>query len=91
LVRTPLGAALHRWWLVGWGFDALYDWTIVSPYVWLARIGRNDVVDLFYHWIAWMNQVGYRAVSATQTGRIRSYAVGLAIGAVFVIGLVVIL
>jgi hypothetical protein len=57
----------------------------------LARIGRNDVVDLFYHWIAWVNQVGYRAVSATQTGRIRSYAVGLAIGAVFVIGLVVIL
>ena len=91
LIRTPLGAALHRWWLVGWGFDALYDWTIVSPYVWLARIGRNDVVDLFYHWIAWMNQVGYRAVSATQTGRIRSYAAGLAIGAVFVIGLVVII
>jgi NADH-quinone oxidoreductase subunit L len=91
LVRTPLGATLHRWWFIGWGVDTLYDWTIVSPYVWLARICRSDAVDLFYHWIAWVNQVGYRAVSTTQTGRIRSYAVGLAIGAVFVIGLVVIL
>jgi NADH-quinone oxidoreductase subunit L len=91
LVRTPLGATLHRWWFIGWGVDTLYDWTIVSPYVWLARICRSDAVDLFYHWIAWVNQVGYRAVSTTQTGRIRSYAVGLAIGAVFIIGLVVIL
>jgi NADH-quinone oxidoreductase subunit L len=91
LARTPLGATLHRWWFIGWGFDTLYDWTVVSPYVWLARICRSDAVDLFYHWIAWVNQVGYRAVSTTQTGRIRSYAVGLAIGAVFVIGLVVIL
>ena len=91
LARTPLGATLHRWWFIGWGFDTLYDWTVVSPYVWLARICRSDAVDLFYHWIAWVNQVGYRAVSTTQTGRIRSYAVGLAIGAVFVIGLVVLL
>jgi NADH-quinone oxidoreductase subunit L len=91
VIRTRLGATLHRWWFAGWGFDALYGWTIVSPYVWLAHIGRNDVVDLFYHGIAWVSQVGHRALSATQTGRIRSYAVGLAIGAVVVIGLVVIL
>jgi NADH-quinone oxidoreductase subunit L len=91
LVQTPLGAALHRWWFAGWGFDALYNWTVVYPYIWLARINRNDGIDLFYRWIAWVNQVGYRAVSATQTGRIRSYAAGLAIGAVFVIGLVVLL
>jgi NADH-quinone oxidoreductase subunit L len=91
LVRTPLGAALHRWWFAGWGFDALYNWTVVYPYIWLARINRNDGIDLFYRWIAWVNQMGYRAVSATQTGRVRNYAVGLAIGAVFVVGLVVIL
>jgi NADH-quinone oxidoreductase subunit L len=91
LIRTPLGATLHRWWFAGWGFDALYNWTVVYPYVWLARINRNDGIDLFYRWIAWVNQMGYRAVSATQTGRVRNYAVGLAIGAVFVVGLVVIL
>ncbi|MGA8240480.1 MAG: NADH-quinone oxidoreductase subunit L, partial [Desulfobacterales bacterium] len=91
LVQTPMGAALHRWWFAGWGFDALYNWTVVYPYIWLARINRNDVVDLFYRRIAWVNQMGYRALSATQTGRVRNYAVGLAIGAVFVVGLVVIL
>jgi NADH-quinone oxidoreductase subunit L len=91
LVHTPVGAALHRWWFAGWGFDALYHRTVVTPYVWLARINRNDVVDLFYCGVAWVNRLGYRALSATQTGRIRSYAVGLALGAAFIIGWVVIL
>jgi NADH-quinone oxidoreductase subunit L len=91
LVRTPVGAALHRWWFVGWGFDALYDWTVVYPYIWLARVDRNDVVDLFYRGIAWMSRLGYRGLSTTQTGRVRSYALGLAVGAVLIITLVVIL
>jgi NADH-quinone oxidoreductase subunit L len=91
LAHTPVGAVLHRWWFSGWGFDALYHWTVVTPYVWLARVDRNDIVDLFYRWVAQVNRLGYRALSATQTGRIRSYAVGLALGAAVVIGLVVIL
>jgi NADH-quinone oxidoreductase subunit L len=91
LVRTPVGAVLHRWCFAGWGFDALYNWTVVYPYVWLARIDRNDVVDLFYRWIAWVNRRAYRALSATETGRISSYAMGLALGAAFIIGLVMIL
>ena len=91
LVHTPTGVVLHRWWFAGWGFDALYHRAVVTPYVWLARINRNDVVDLFYCWVAWVNRLGYRALSATQTGRIRSYAVGLALGAAFIIGCVVVL
>ncbi|MGB8426997.1 MAG: NADH-quinone oxidoreductase subunit L, partial [Desulfobacterales bacterium] len=91
LVRTPAGAFLHRWWFAGWGFDALYNRAIVAPYVWLARINRSDVIDLFYRGIAWINRLGYRGLSATQTGRIRTYAAGIALGAVLVIGLMVII
>ena len=91
LVRSPAGAFLHRWWFAGWGFDALYNRAIVTPYTRLAHLNRNDVIDLFYRWIAGLNRLGYRGLSATQTGRIRTYAVGLALGAVVVIGLAVIL
>jgi NADH-quinone oxidoreductase subunit L len=91
LVHSPVGVMIHRWWLAGWGFDALYDRVAVFPYAWLARINRNDFVDLIYGGIAWLSRIGYRALSATQTGRIRTYAVGLALGAAVVIGVVVIL
>ena len=37
LVATPVGAALHRFWFVGWGFDWAYDNLIVGTYVRLSR------------------------------------------------------
>jgi NADH-quinone oxidoreductase subunit L len=86
LVRTAPVAALHRWWFAGWGFDTLYNRTVVYPYSRLAHFARNDGIDLPYRWIAALHQMGHRALSATQTGRIRTYAAGLALGAVFVIG-----
>jgi NADH-quinone oxidoreductase subunit L len=89
LVRTSWGAALHRYWLAGWGFDWLYDRCLVQPYVWLARADANDVIDPIYDGIAWLTQLGYHDLSRTQTGQVRRYAMGIAIGAVIIIAIVV--
>jgi NADH-quinone oxidoreductase subunit L len=89
LVRTPWGAALHRYWFAGWGFDWLYDRCIVQPYVWLACADANDVIDGIYDGIAWLTQTGYHDLSRTQTGQVRRYAMGIAIGAVIIIAIVV--
>jgi len=91
LVHSGAGAFLHRLWFAGWGFDLLYDRIVVHPYVWLARINRNDVIDRFYRWIAWINRLASCGLSRTQTGRIRSYALGITLGAVIILGLVVFL
>jgi NADH-quinone oxidoreductase subunit L len=88
---SPLGSALHRLWFAGWGFDSLYDTLFVRPYVWIARINKHDVVDLFYQGLARLVEVLYRLLSRTQTGQLRWYAAGIALGAVVVVALAVFL
>ncbi|MCC6731073.1 MAG: NADH-quinone oxidoreductase subunit L [Chthonomonadales bacterium] len=87
--RTPAGAALHRFWFAGWGFDWLYDRLIVWPYMWLARANRGDVVDLPYAGIAWANQALWRLLRRTETGSVRWYAAAVAFGAIVIIAIVV--
>jgi NADH-quinone oxidoreductase subunit L len=91
LADSAIGRCVHRLWLAGWGFDRIYDVLLVHPYVRLAQINRNDVIDLFFGWIGRVAHVGWRWLSGTQTGSARSYAVGIALGAVIVIGLAVLL
>ena len=91
LANTSLGATLHRWWFADWGFDWLYDTFLVLPYAWLANVDKDDVVDLVYDGIAWINQLSYRALSRTQTGRLRWYAMSIGIGATVIIAMVVFL
>jgi NADH-quinone oxidoreductase subunit L len=89
LVSTPMPATLHRWWFVGWGFDWLYDKLFARPFFWLAKVDKDDVIDLVYQGIAFTNRASHELLSSTQTGKIRGYAVGIAIGAVIAIAMVV--
>jgi len=91
LVRTPLGRALHCFWLGGWSFDWLYDTLFVQPFVTVARLGKEDVVDLFYQGVARLSRILHSGLSATQTGRVRWYAAAIGIGAIVTIGIAVLL
>ena len=91
LAAAPAGAALRRFWLAGWGFDALYDALLVRPFVALARINHADFFDLLYGAIAWINRTFHGLLSRTENGRLRWYAAGLAVGAAAVIAIVVLL
>jgi NADH-quinone oxidoreductase subunit L len=88
LSRTSAGSSLERLWFSGWGFDRLYDILFVQPFVWLIQINRDDFIDLFYTGIAAINQILNAVLSATQTGNIRWYAMGIAAGAVVFLGIV---
>ncbi len=91
LSRTSAGSALKRFWFSGWGFDRLYDMLFVRPFIWLIQINRDDFIDLFYTGIAGINRILHAVLSATQTGNIRWYAMGMAAGAVVFLGIVVFL
>jgi NADH-quinone oxidoreductase subunit L len=91
LAVSEVGEALHRLWFAGWGFDRVYDLLLVNPYVWLARINRNDAIDLVYRGIGLLTKVAWRGLIVTENGRVRSYAMGIALGAAIVIGLAVFL
>jgi NADH-quinone oxidoreductase subunit L len=91
LVSTPAGSLVHRLLFAGWGFDRLYRRAIVGPYVWLARVNRGDFVDIFYVAVAQVSRVVSFILSLTVTGNVRWYVAWIVIGAVTVLGLVVIL
>jgi NADH-quinone oxidoreductase subunit L len=89
LIGSALGSRLHRLWFAGWGFDQFYDSFVVRPYVRLATAGRDDVIDYVSDATARLNRICYGALSDTQTGQVRWYAAGIAIGAAVFIAMVV--
>ncbi|HSB51208.1 MAG TPA: NADH-quinone oxidoreductase subunit L [Dissulfurispiraceae bacterium] len=91
LMKAPLGYALHCFWYSGWNFDWMYEALFVRPFVWVARINRNDVIDLFYQGVAWFSSALHRGLSLMQTGLVREYAMVIALGAVLIIGIVIFL
>ena len=80
---------LWRFWHAAAGFDWLYDRLLVCPVLWAARIDRNDFIDRIYSGIVWVTRASHFAVRRTQSGRVRLYAAGLALGSIFLIAIAV--
>lgn len=75
-------------WKYGWGFDAIYDFLFVKPYLWLVRVNSRDLIDIVVESIPVMMRAGHDALSATENGRVRWYAASIAAGAVAVLFIV---
>jgi NADH-quinone oxidoreductase subunit L len=91
LAENSLLAFFRRWWFQGWGFDALYDLIIIRPFVAVARANRDDVMDLISLIPALVAQSLHGGLSYLQNGRVRTYALGIAVAAVLAAGVVVVL
>ncbi|MGE5295508.1 MAG: NADH-quinone oxidoreductase subunit L [Solirubrobacterales bacterium] len=91
LATNPLGSLLHRFLFAGWGFDWLYRGLIIRPYIWLAWLDRNDIVDAVYVGIARILRAFNRLSSLTVNGNVRWYVAAIGVGTVIVLAFVVIL
>jgi len=89
LTRRPLVAALHGFLLSGWGFDRLYQALFVGPFFWLARVNRTDFIDLPFRTSARVMGLGSKMLVATQSGKVRWYVMGIALGGAVFIAMVV--
>lgn len=74
-------AALHRFWFSGWAFDWLYQSLFVGPFLLIARLNRDDVIDMFYRLCAFATGLAGRTLALTQSGKVRWYVMGVALGA----------
>jgi NADH-quinone oxidoreductase subunit L len=72
----------------GWGFDEFYRRIFVVPVAWFGRAGRWDVVDSIYEAVGEVARDLHRLLSASETGRVRTYAAGLALGALILLAIV---
>lgn len=95
-LRRPINAYyqargnwLARFLYAGWGFDWLYDRLFVRPYIWFAQADKHDVFDTFYRLLASMGMLYNGLLSNTQNGKVRWYALGVAIGAAVIIAIMV--
>ncbi len=82
VLESGTARSLHNFWFSGWGFDALYDTLLVRPFIRTARANRNDPIDSGFRAIAAAHRAVHAALSSTQTGAIRWYAMGIVFGAV---------
>ncbi|MEW5744080.1 MAG: NADH-quinone oxidoreductase subunit L [Nitrospirota bacterium] len=91
LAGSRTGEAVRSIWYAGWGFDRLYDALIVRPFLWAARVNRNDVIDLLYLGVAQSARGLNRLAVSLQTGKVRWYASGMVLGAVLLLAFAVLL
>ncbi len=89
LVQSPAMLALQHFWENDWGFDWLYDRTLVQPFLWFARVDQADFIDNFYNGLTLLSRAAYRRLSDSETGRVRWYAAGIASGSVVLIAILV--
>ena len=89
LASSPVGSVLYRFWFSDWGMDWLYDHLFVRPVVWLAKVGNGDPIDGFYAGVGRLNEIAWRGLSLTQSGRLRWYAAAIAGGTIVLIAVVI--
>jgi NADH-quinone oxidoreductase subunit L len=78
---------LHQLWFSGWGFDSLYDAVFVRPFVFLATVNKNDVIDKAYAGMVAAAEFFHRVFAYTQSGLMRWYVMGIVIGAILMLTL----
>ena len=88
-VQSPVGDGLRRFFAGGWGFDWLYEHVFVKPFVWLAKVNKNDIVDGVYRVAVGITRGVHHVGALMQTGRLRWYAVNMAAGLIVVVLIVV--
>jgi NADH-quinone oxidoreductase subunit L len=76
---------LHHLWHSGWGFDALYKTLFVLPFVSIATLNKNDVIDKFYEGIVSFAESIHRVLSWFQSGILRWYIMGVVAGAILIL------
>lgn len=88
IAETPPGRMLHRLWASDWAMDWINDRLFVQPVLWMARTNKSDVVDAVYRGMAAVTAAGNRALSASESGRVRWYAAGIALGSIVFVAIV---
>ena len=91
IMGNPFAQSLHNFWFSGWGLDSLYNRLFVNPFLWLARVNQNDIVDKIYDFLVELSRTSNRFIVQTQTGYLRWYALTVATGLVFIITLGILL
>jgi NADH-quinone oxidoreductase subunit L len=91
LKRAPAARALNLFFLEGLFFDRLYAFIFVRPFLWVSGLVRGDPLVFYVKAFAQGGRGLHKALSSTQTGNVRWYATGIALGALMAMAIGVLL
>jgi NADH-quinone oxidoreductase subunit L len=91
ILRIRRVAALRRFLETGWGFDWMYAHFLVKPYMWVAEVNRDDLVDGLSHGLAQACQIYNSVLSLSVNGNVRWYVGAIAIGSAILLAFVILL
>ncbi|OOR88515.1 NADH-quinone oxidoreductase subunit L [Moraxella caviae] len=78
--NTKVGAAMTHWCHHGLGFDALYDFLFVKPFIMLTKALKKDPVDLLMGVFGVVALAANKLFAKTQTGLLRTHAISFGVG-----------
>jgi NADH-quinone oxidoreductase subunit L len=85
LMSYKFAKFLHRFWFSGWYMDALYQRVLVNPFVWLARLNRNDFFDVLYNSLIIISRLAHGLIVKSQTGYLGWYLLSMVAGLIVVL------
>ncbi|EIK52493.1 NADH:ubiquinone oxidoreductase subunit L [Stutzerimonas stutzeri TS44] len=88
IAQSAPGRLLSAWWFAAWGFDWIYDKLFVQPYLWLCRLLARDPIDATIGLVPRTARGGHAALSRSETGQLRWYALSIVGGAVLLLGII---
>lgn len=84
---SSFGMVLRGFWHRGWGMDTLYNTTLVRPFIATSSALRPEWVDNFYHGLVALCVGLSSGFSRLQSGKLRWYAMSIALGVILLITL----
>jgi NADH-quinone oxidoreductase subunit L len=91
LTNTFIGLYLYSLIRAGFGFDWVYHRIFVRPYIWVARINRDDVLDYLTKMSISTFQYSNLLLSKTVNGNLHWYTACIGIGAAIILGILILL
>ena len=55
--------------------------------IWFSTVNRSDFMDAFYNGVAVLTELSWRALRATESGRVRWYAAWITAGTVIFVAI----
>ena len=91
LANSTLGRMLNKLWFNAWGFDCLYDKVFVKPFLGISWLLKRDPLNALMNIPAILARFAGRGLLVSENGYLRWYVASMSVGAVVVLGLLLIL
>lgn len=83
--ESAIGKILGKLWFHAWGFDCIYHWLLVKPYLFIAKLIANDPLNSALDSTTIAFKLGNKGLLLTANGQTRWYISTIVIGAVILL------